>query len=60
MYNTLYIMHITLLSFGVQQCLFEGGYYYAHLGAACSSYMNAAKIQENTVCIHMNKYSRQF
>ena len=44
LYNPRYIMYITLLSFGVWRRLFEGGYYYAHLGAACGGYMSAVTI----------------
>jgi len=45
LYNPRYIMYITLLSFGVWQRLFEGGYYYAHLGAACGGYMSVVKFE---------------
>ena len=38
-------MYITFLSFGVRQCLIEGSYCYAHLGAACGGYTSAATIQ---------------
>jgi len=37
-------MYVTLLSFGIQRHLFEGGYYYAHLGADCGGYTSAATI----------------
>ena len=37
-------MYVTLLSFGVQRFLFEGSYYYAHLGAACGDYTSVAII----------------
>jgi len=39
-----YIMYTTLLSFSIWQHLFEGGYYYAHFGAACGGYTSAATI----------------
>ena len=48
-------MYITLLSFGLWWRLFEGGYYYAHLSAACGGYTSAAtisgaaRIRENIV-----------
>jgi len=44
LYNPRCIMDITLLSFGIQWHLFKGGYYYAHLGAACGGYKSVATI----------------
>ena len=40
----MYILYLTLLSFGVQRCLFEGSYYYAHFDAACGGYKSVATI----------------
>ena len=63
LYNPRYIMYITLLSFVVQWHLFDGGYYYAHLGVACSGYTSAAtvwgaaRIRGNTVCSIQMPYS---
>jgi len=46
LYNPRYIMYVTLLSFGGQWPSFEGGYYYAHLGAACSGRLQFEVRQE--------------
>ena len=50
LFSYIYI-DITLLSFGIQRCLFKGSYHYAHLGADCGSYTSAATIRGNMVFV---------